>query len=319
METPLTIWMFVGFLLAAYSVVGNDSIQTLGTFIASNRKYKWYHLWFFMGSILIFTIIYSWYINDGDISYGRLTRVAVVEIRWYHAIAPLVLFFMTRKGIPASTSLLVLSAFSSAVLLEKVILKSAIGYGLSATTAYLLWLWLSRWDEKTKPIKAKYRKHWRIFQWIATGFLWHSWLTHGLTNIAIFLPRNMNLGILLMVIIIMSVGLAYIFKSNGGKIQNIILSKKDTVYVRSATLIDLFYALVLIFFKEYNNIPMSTTWVFVGVLCGRELAISTRLRDRYKFKEVFPVVGKDLLKLFFGLAVSVTVAFLFQYLGNALA
>ena len=30
----VNIWMIVGFLLAAYSVVANDSLQTLGTYIS---------------------------------------------------------------------------------------------------------------------------------------------------------------------------------------------------------------------------------------------------------------------------------------------
>ena len=30
-------WMIVGFLLAAYAVVANDSLQTLGTYISSNK------------------------------------------------------------------------------------------------------------------------------------------------------------------------------------------------------------------------------------------------------------------------------------------
>ena len=34
----VNIWMIVGFLLAAYSVVANDSLQTLGTYISSNKK-----------------------------------------------------------------------------------------------------------------------------------------------------------------------------------------------------------------------------------------------------------------------------------------
>jgi mannose/fructose/N-acetylgalactosamine-specific phosphotransferase system component IIC len=32
------IYMVIGFTLAAYSVVANDSVQTLGTFIASNSE-----------------------------------------------------------------------------------------------------------------------------------------------------------------------------------------------------------------------------------------------------------------------------------------
>ena len=41
----LTLWMALGFLFAGYSVIANDSVQTLGTFIASNsEKFKRYYL-----------------------------------------------------------------------------------------------------------------------------------------------------------------------------------------------------------------------------------------------------------------------------------
>ena len=33
----ISIWMIVGFLLASYSVIANDSVQTLGTWIAANQ------------------------------------------------------------------------------------------------------------------------------------------------------------------------------------------------------------------------------------------------------------------------------------------
>ena len=47
------LWMAVGFLFAAYSVVANDSVQTLGTWIASNsQKFKWYWLWVAASSVL---------------------------------------------------------------------------------------------------------------------------------------------------------------------------------------------------------------------------------------------------------------------------
>jgi GH15 family glucan-1,4-alpha-glucosidase len=40
-----TIYTIIGFALAGYSVIANDSIQTLGTFIASKQKwFKWYTL-----------------------------------------------------------------------------------------------------------------------------------------------------------------------------------------------------------------------------------------------------------------------------------
>ena len=55
-----TIYALVGFMLAAYSVIGNDSVQTLGTFIASNiRVFKWYWLWLVASLVLAFTLILS--------------------------------------------------------------------------------------------------------------------------------------------------------------------------------------------------------------------------------------------------------------------
>ena len=41
----IEILMIVGFCLAAYSIVGNDVPQTLGTFISSNAHRPWWLLW----------------------------------------------------------------------------------------------------------------------------------------------------------------------------------------------------------------------------------------------------------------------------------
>ena len=42
----LTLWMAIGFLFAAYSVIANDSVQTIGTWIASNnQKVDWNIMW----------------------------------------------------------------------------------------------------------------------------------------------------------------------------------------------------------------------------------------------------------------------------------
>jgi phosphate/sulfate permease len=106
--------------------------------------------------------------------------------------------------------------------------------------------------------------------------------------------------------------LGYMFYEKGGKIQKIVLEKTGTRYVRSATLIDLVYAFILLFFKQYNDIPMSTTWVFVGLLCGRELAISTVMHN-YQFKYVFPIIARDFVKMLAGLIISVGIVLLIHY------
>ena len=309
------LWMAVGFLFAAYSVVANDSVQTLGTWIASNsQKFKWYWLWIAASSVLLFTLWYGWLANEGDISFGRLNKIPWVEPQWYHALAPLILLALTRVGIPVSTTFLVLSAFASTFILEKMLVKSIMGYAIAAVVAYVLWFIIERLiDEKADRVKEKNVKYWRVGQWCTTGFLWYTWLSHDLANIAVFLPRVVPIGWMIFASSIFIIFLGYMFYEKGGKIQKIILEKTGTRYVRSATIIDLVYAFILLFFKQYNDIPMSTTWVFVGLLCGRELAISTIMQD-YKFKYVFPIIAKDFIKMLVGLLVSIGIVLLIHYI-----
>ena len=74
----------VGFLLAAYAVIGNDSAQTLGTFISSNKKKTdWRLMWAFTSVILASTLLYGW--GQGDIAFGRLNKIPLPEqFQWYH-------------------------------------------------------------------------------------------------------------------------------------------------------------------------------------------------------------------------------------------
>lgn len=313
-DLPL-IYATIGFMLASYSVIANDSVQTLGTFIASNiRIFKWYWLWLAASLVLIGTISYGWMINDGDISYGRLDKIPPIEIQWYHAAAPLLLVLLTRIGIPVSTTFLVLSVFASTMVLEKVLIKSVMGYGVAAVSAYALWMIVSRFiNEKYDKVKKEHRPYWRTLQWFATGFLWFSWLSHDMANIAVYLPRQLPLEMLIGVLVILCGWLGYIFATSGGQIQKIVLEKSGTRFMRSATIIDFMYALVLIYFKEMNSIPMSTTWVFVGLLTGRELAIATTYRAQYRLGYVFPLIGKDFLKMMIGLGVSVGLVMAIHY------
>ena len=309
------LYTIIGFVLASYSVIGNDSIQTLGTFLASNKeRFQWYTLWFAASVAMSFTLTFGWYFYDGDISYERLTQIPYQEIKWYHAMAPAALLLLTRIGIPVSTTFLVLSAFATTVVLEKMLIKSMVGYGVAAFSAYLIWLLLERLiDEKQNRISIPRRRAWRIAQWITSGWLFFVWLQHDMANIAVFLPRQLSLIQLLMVLGVTIGLLGYIFYTQGGKIQSVVLDKQGTRYVRSATIINIVYIAVLYIFKELNNLPMSTTWVFVGLLAGRELAISTVMKD-YKFVYVFPIIAKDFGKMMLGLGVSVAIVLLIHYI-----
>ncbi len=310
----VTLWMGIGFLFAAYSVIANDSVQTLGTWIASNNKVvNWKIMWGSASAVLLWALWYGWYMYGGDISYGRLNKIPWQDIQWYHALAPGLLLILTRIGVPVSTSFLVLSAFASAFVLEKMLVKSMMGYAVAAVAAYVLWIGITKILDEDKPVKEEHKKYWRIGQWFTTAFLWWTWLSHDMANIAVFLPRQIPFDMMIVISAIFVGGLWWMFREGGGKIQQIVLEKHNTRYVRSACLIDGFYWLVLFFFKELNDIPMSTTWVFVGLLCGRELAMAT-MTGKEKFKVVFPLIGKDFLKMMIGLAASVGVVLSIHYI-----
>ena len=314
MEMTL-IYTVIGFGLAGYSVIGNDSIQTLGTFIASKQKWlKWYVLASAASFVMILALAWGWYSYNGDISYGRLTRIPYQEIQWYHAVAPAILLVLTRLGIPVSTTFLVLSAFASTVVLEKMLMKSVVGYGLAAMVAYVCWIVVSRFiNEKFDEVKGDFWiSFWRNSVWVTSGWLWWVWLSHDVANIAVYLPRQLSIELLIIVMAYFTILLFYIFYIQGGRIQSVVLEKTGTRYARSATIINVIYAAVLFYFKELNDLPMSTTWVFVGLLCGRELAIATMNRD-YKLGYVFPLIGKDFLKMVFGLTVSVGIVLAIHY------
>ncbi|MDC1476258.1 hypothetical protein N8084_02020 [Pelagibacteraceae bacterium] len=309
-------YTIVGFGLAGWSVIANDSVQTLGTFIASKSKwFKWYTLAGSASFMMAVVLIYGWWAYDGDISFGRLTRIPYQEIQWYHAVAPGILLLLTRVGIPVSTTFLVLSAFASTVVLEKMLLKSVVGYGLAAVAAYICWIAISKiinekFDEVTTEWKISF---WRNAVWVSSAYLWAAWLSHDVANIAVYLPRQLDITLLLIVVAYFTILLFYIFYIQGGPIQKVVLDKTGTRYARSATIINTIYAAVLYYFKELNDLPMSTTWVFVGLLCGRELAIST-MNKEYKFKYVFPLIGKDFVKMVFGLSVSVGIVLSIHYI-----
>lgn len=100
--------MWIGFALAGYSAIANDSIQTIGTFIASNGHRKWWHLWLYIGLIFVATVTVSWVVYDGDVTYARLStkgfEQAPESFAFLQIAAPIFLLIITRMRMPVSTT-----------------------------------------------------------------------------------------------------------------------------------------------------------------------------------------------------------------------
>ena len=74
----------LGFLLAGYAVIANDSLQTLGTWLNSNKDIKWYWLWAYASVILVGVFIYGQF--QGDVAYGRLDKIPYIEPTIWHVL-----------------------------------------------------------------------------------------------------------------------------------------------------------------------------------------------------------------------------------------
>lgn len=339
--TPIVMWL--GFALASYSVVGNDVIQTLGTFLTSNeRRVQWWVLWLFGASILAFVLI-NGYLQQ-DIAYGRLDKFTFPETyAWYYLLPPLVLLTITRFGIPVSTTFMILTLFSLSDIpndlgsmvssifdtdqkLGSMIQKSLMGYLIAFGSGMLIYLAITRLTEKyfiDNPISSRGQIIWTVLQWFSTGFLWFQWLTQDLANIYIYLRGGEALSPLTFAIslIILLGFLAYIFYNKGGAVQDVVRQKTNTADIRSATFIDFIYGIILYVFKDDYfglwgaKIPMSTTWVFIGLLAGREIAVRINL-ERKVSRSVLGMVLRDLGKIFLGLVISVVLVFIIKLLAG---
>jgi hypothetical protein len=126
-------------------VIANDSIQTIGTFIASNKHRPWWMLWLFIGGVMLVTLGYSWVFNSGDVTFGRLSSKGFAEapqsFAFLQVAGPLFLLILTRLKVPVSTTFLILTSFAtSAKGITAVLTKSVSGYVLAFASAIVLWL-----------------------------------------------------------------------------------------------------------------------------------------------------------------------------------
>ncbi len=303
--------MWAGFLFAAYAAIANDSIQTIGTFIASNQDKKWWVLWIFIGGIFFFTMFYSWINFGGDVSHGRLTskgfEIAPTEFHFLQIAAPIFLLILTRLRMPVSTTFILLTSFAaSPAAVGGVLAKSMSGYILSFLMGLIFFLIVAKVSKKYFTGKAKFG--WTIAQWITSGTLWSVWLMQDAANIAVYLPRSLNTGEFIGFTTVVVIGLGLLLYYKGGRIQKIVTEKSVVTDVRFATLIDLIYCVILFYFKLHSQVPMSTTWVFIGLLAGRELGMAIMKTSDKSIWNAVKLGFKDMSYALIGLVISIAIA-----------
>lgn len=312
-----SVAMWVGFFFAAYAAVANDSIQSLGTFIESNKAKKWWVLWLFIGGIFLATITFSWIYFDGDVTYQRLTNPDGTsdyphpdQFTFFQIIAPLVLLILTRLRMPVSTTFLLLSVFSADTSgITSVVFKSWTGYIMAFVLSFTVW-YLSYKAIRKYFKSRKHSNYWTAIQWVVSGSLWATWVMQDGANIAVFLPREQSFAQFSIFSISIFLGLGLLFYLRGDKIQGVVSEKTRISDIRAATLIDLSYVILLIYKLFISTVPMSTTWVFLGIIGGREIAISLSRRkkgNKHK-KKAIRMIGRDFASAMTGLIISIILA-----------
>jgi phosphate/sulfate permease len=232
-----------------------------------------------------------------------------VEFGYLQVAAPIILLILTRMRIPVSTTFMLLTSFSGSLsTITGMFQKSLSGYFIAFTVAIAIWFLLAR--PLNKLFKGKAHPGWVAFQWISSGSLWYLWIAQDAANIAVYLPRSLSLNQVLFFCAYIFAGLGLLFYLKGDKIQGIVNEKSNVTDVRSATIIDLVYAFILFWFQNLNTIPMSTTWVFIGLLAGREIGmkLSNFRQGPVKLKKTMRLIGKDVLYVTMGLTVSMILA-----------
>lgn len=309
--------MWLGFFFAAYATVANDSIQSLGTFIESNKTRRWWVLWLYIGGIFLVTVISSWIYFDGDVTFQRLLKPDGTtkyphpdNFSFFQIIAPLVLLILTRLRMPVSTTFLILSVFSADTSgITSVVFKSLSGYAMAFILSFAVWYFSYNLIKKFFKSR-KFHKGWNVVQWVVSGSLWAVWVMQDGANIAVYLPRQQTLTQFIIFATTIFAGLGLLFYLRGDKIQKVVSEKARISDIRAATLVDATYVILLIYKLFISTVPMSTTWLFLGIIGGREIAISlsrTKKGKKHR-KKAGRMIFKDFSYAAIGLVISIALA-----------
>ncbi|TGK11393.1 hypothetical protein EHO60_03505 [Leptospira fletcheri] len=299
------------FSISAFSVAGNDAVQTLGTFIESKKAVHWFYKFAALSGFLTLVFAYGWLTDSGQVHFDRLEEFPPVsKFNLLQLIAPFILVVITRMRSPISTTFLILGLFGGQNI-EKMLTKSFMGYMIAFGTAVFVWGILVKIDPREYTEDhipdPNTERRWSVLQWFSTLFLWGTWLAQDAANIVVYIPRQLSLAELSAAVLILCAALGTILYINGGTIQEIVTEKSDIQWSKAATIIDLVYGCILLFFQRWSDMPMSTTWVFLGMLAGREIILNFMTYRDSPYLETFRKVGKDVLLAAIGIAISIFV------------
>ena len=221
-------------------------------------------MFLFIFSVFVFVILLSWFFFHKELHFGKLNSIPYdSNINIFHFMSPFLLMYLTSKKVPVSSTLLFATSFSSASILHTILTKTIQIDRFSFLIGFILWKYIyfllikkfEKYDWWTRFFEANNDTFWLIMQYVSTALLWLSWLFSNLSSVLIFIPREFDVKSLIILFIFAALIIFYLIDNMGGEMQQLIKNKKNTNNVKSATMINIVYGvLIYIFQLNFRNI-----------------------------------------------------------------
>ena len=291
--------------LSVFSVIENSSFQIFGTFLTSNKNKSVFQIFFFIFAIFLATLSFEWITNSGRLDFDRLANINYSNnIDFRSVLAPILLFFLTYKKIPVSTTFILLSGFATKHTVDSMLTKTATSYLVSFVFGYYIWYRLDKLlNGKISNFDNNKLIAWQNIQIISNIGLIIFWIMSNNSNLVVSLPRTFNIPYFLIYILFCAISIFYVVFSRGGKIQSIINAKNGLDNPKTNSIINIAFSLIILMFQYINTTPVATTWSFVGLLSGRELALSMKSFNGVKKITLIKIL-RDLSVLIYGLLIT---------------
>lgn len=267
-------------ILTTYHIMANNAVQIIGMFVASNDKKDKLKIWLLLSVIFVLTVLISWLFFDKQLHFSLLNSIQYNEnLSILLIFLPIILYFFTKKNIPISATFLIIPIFSNNNTLQSMVVKTLISYFLSFTISFIFWYFLYiKYKNFIDIEKNNNKNRWIIIEYLSTAMLLGIWLVTSTCTFTIFLPRVFTIKYLILFIIVGIFSILVILYNDNTTIKKIIGNKSDINY-KSGAIFNILFAMIMLSVQYISKIPITSTWVFLGVLAGRELAIAVSKKN----------------------------------------
>ncbi len=299
-------WLVMTMIM--YNVMINNFIQTLGTFNISNKYTKKWKVFLYLVVIFVTYFVYTWLKYDGNIRKGSLRFIEYKDSFGYSILLlPMLLSLFNYFGIPVNLTFLSIPLFTDGKIVKSMVVEAFINYFLAFIISFVFWNILYVKFKKFLRKKDNYQ-FWRIIEYISIGILWYCWLNTCVSSFMVFLPPKLYLEHLILLLIIGSIVISIVtILRPEDKMEQIVEEKTDVKNIMSSVLFNILHSVVLLTLKLNSKVPIATSWIFIGLLDGRELGITTRKANNFsdpKYKLCLEKISRDLYRNIIGIFIS---------------